>query len=54
MNTRLAEMKGELKIVKQLIGFWDFVKRLVVVGLVVTIAGGLLLAEWKIATFGTI
>jgi hypothetical protein len=41
MNTRLAEMKGDLKIVKQPIEFWDFVKRLVVVGLVVTIAGSL-------------
>jgi hypothetical protein len=54
VNTRLAEMKGDLKIVKQPIKFWDFVKRLVVVGFVVTIAGGLLLAEWKIAIFGTI
>jgi hypothetical protein len=54
VNTRLAEMKGDLKIVKQPIKSWDFVKRLVVVGFVVTIAGGLLLAEWKIAIFGTI
>jgi hypothetical protein len=54
MNTRLAEMKGEIKIVKQPIEFWDFVKRSVAAGLTVTIVGGLLLAAWKLVIFGTI
>jgi hypothetical protein len=62
MNTRLAEMKGEIKIVKQPIAslalmaieFWDFVKRSVAAGLTVTIIGGLLLAAWKLVIFGTL
>ncbi len=54
MNTQFAEMKGDLKIVKQPIEFWDFVKRSVAAGLTVTIVGGLLLAAWKLAIFGTI
>jgi hypothetical protein len=54
VNTRLAEMKGDLKIVKQPIEFWDFVKRSVTAGLTVTVVGGLLLAAWKLAIFGTI
>jgi porphobilinogen deaminase len=54
VNTRLAEMKGDLKIVKQPLEFWDFVKRSAVAGLIVTVAGGLLLATWKLAIFGTI
>jgi hypothetical protein len=54
VNTRLAEMKGDLKIVKQPIEFWDFVKRSVAAGLTVTVVGGLLLGAWKLAIFGTI
>jgi hypothetical protein len=54
VNTRLAEMKGDLKIVKQPIEFWDFVKRSAAAGLIVTVVGGLLLAAWKLAIFGTI
>jgi hypothetical protein len=54
VNTRLAELKGELKIVKQPIEFWDFVKKSAAAGLTVTVAGGLLLAAWKLAIFGTI
>jgi porphobilinogen deaminase len=54
VNTRLAEMKGDLKIVKQPIEFWDFVKRSAAAGLIVTVVGGLLLAGWKSAIFGTI
>jgi hypothetical protein len=61
VNTRLAEMKGDLKIVKQPIAslapmpieFWDFVKRSVAAGLTVTIVGGLL-AAWKLVIFGTL
>ncbi len=52
MNTRLAEMKGDLKIVKQPIEFWDFVKKSVAAGLTVTVVGGLLLAGWKFVIFG--
>jgi hypothetical protein len=54
MNTRLAEMKGDLNIVKQPIEFWDFVKRSVAASLTVTVVGGLLLAAWKLAIFRTI
>ncbi len=54
VNTRLAEMKGDLKIVKQPIEFWDFVKRSAAAGLIVTVVSGLLLAAWKLAIFGTI
>jgi hypothetical protein len=54
VNTRLAERKGDLKIVKQPIEFWDFVKRSAAAGLIVTVVGGLLLAAWKLAIFGTI
>jgi porphobilinogen deaminase len=54
VNTRLAEMKGDLKIVKQPVEFWDFVKRSAAAGLIVTVVGGLLLAGWKSAIFGTI
>jgi hypothetical protein len=54
VNTRLAEMKGDLKIVKQPIEFWDFVKRSVAAGLTVTVVGGLLLAAWKLLIFGTL
>jgi hypothetical protein len=54
VNTRLAEMKGEIKIVKQPIEFWDFVKRSVAAGLTVTVVGGLLLAAWKLLIFGTL
>jgi chromosome segregation ATPase len=54
VNLLLAEMKGDLKIVKQPIEFWEFVKRAVVSGLTVTVAGGLLLAAWKLVIFGTI
>ncbi len=35
VNTWLAEMKSDLKIVKQPIEFWDFVKRSVTAGLTV-------------------
>jgi hypothetical protein len=54
VNTHLAEMKGDLKIVKQPIEFWDFVKRSAAAGLIVTVAGGLLLAAWKLVIFGTL
>jgi hypothetical protein len=54
VSTQLAEMKGELKIVKQPIEFWDFVKRSAVTGLIVTVAGGLLLAAWKLVIFGAV
>jgi hypothetical protein len=54
VNTRLAEMKGDLKIVKQPIEFWDFVRKSVAAGLTVTVAGGLLLAAWKLVIFGTL
>jgi hypothetical protein len=53
VNTRLAEMKGDLKIVKQPIKFWDFVKWSVADGLTVTVVGALL-AAWKLGIFGTI
>jgi hypothetical protein len=54
MNILFTEMKGELKIVRQPIEFWEFVKRAVVSGLTVTVVGGLLLAAWKLVIFGTI
>jgi ABC-type phosphate transport system auxiliary subunit len=54
VNTQLAELKGELKIVRQPIDFWDFVKRSVAAGLTVTVVGGLLLAAWKLVIFGTV
>jgi hypothetical protein len=37
-----------------MIEFWEFVKRAVVSGLTVTVAGGLLLAAWKLVIFGTL
>jgi hypothetical protein len=54
MNILFTEMKGELKIVRQPIEFWEFVKRAVVSGLTVTVVGGLLLAAWKLVIFGAI
>jgi hypothetical protein len=53
LNLLLVEMKGDLKIVKQPIEFWEFVKRAVVSGLTVTVVGGLLLTAWKLVIFGT-
>jgi predicted nucleic acid-binding Zn-ribbon protein len=53
LTIQFTEMKGELKIVRQPIEFWEFVKRAVVSGLTVTVAGGLLLAAWKLVIFGT-
>jgi hypothetical protein len=47
-------MKGDLKIVKQPIELWDFVKRSTAAGLIVTVAGGLLLVPWKLEIFGTL
>jgi chromosome segregation ATPase len=54
LTIQFTEMKGELKIVRQPIEFWEFVKRAVVSGLTVTVVGGLLLAGWKLVIFGTI
>ena len=51
VNTRLAEMKGDLKIVRQPIEFWDFVKRSITAGLTVTVVGELLLAAWKLDNY---
>jgi chromosome segregation ATPase len=54
LTIQFTEMKGDLRIVKQPIDFWDFVKKSVAAGLTVTVVGGLLLAAWKLVIFGTI
>jgi hypothetical protein len=54
MNTGFARVEGDINLLKQPRDFWDFVRRAVTSGLVVTVVGGLLLSAWKLLIFGQV